>query len=460
MIKKNDAPLEHYLDLAARQFVELECICPCEKTVGRAVSAIMELTDTTLKYNAKEKVDKVELLKNYIKFHVKARGTHDYNAACNQHNLGNQIYIFRLMTNYVMTIACAARQRGEKFTRTVDTIFTYPSAPGDLPEALWANAYGNDPPHAIAAGGKINVRRSSNAVKTAVSTTVAKHAPIQLNLGSSSANTVMPQNFQDLMITSFQQMFQQQMMTLMNNMGGMNGMGGMGGMGRTEGTGLADMDGCKSQLHGLNHPKGICRLPPSLANSQETDSQSLTPIQDDSQGALEDRQEPSDSAGSLIPFSPPFSKASDVAGHVQAMAAAMDARSQQVKADQKAKGGKGGKNGKNGKNGKAGKTNGKGLKTTGKTSDSDGAAGSVLKRPAAHNVRKRPSAATEPLGISIHLPTPNKAEARRFKSRGSYTSKYSHDTKRKCLQSGMSEDDARRKASEYYRMAAAVWDAM
>jgi hypothetical protein len=76
-IIKNDAPLEHYLDLAAQQFVELECVNPCEKTVGRAVSALMDLTDASNKYNAAEKVSKVELLKNFIKFHIKARGTHE-----------------------------------------------------------------------------------------------------------------------------------------------------------------------------------------------------------------------------------------------------------------------------------------------------------------------------------------------------------------------------------------------
>jgi hypothetical protein len=153
------------------------------------------------------------------------------------------------MTNDLMMIAYAACQRGEKFTKVVDPIFSYPTSPGELPEALWNSAYCNDPPHAIAAGGHIDVRRSSKAVKTASSAFVSVSrpaAPIQLNLGSSGSNNAMPQTIQDFMANSFQQMFQQQIKTMMQNMmGGMGGMGGMDFSGSGGGIGV---------MHGLGNP--------------------------------------------------------------------------------------------------------------------------------------------------------------------------------------------------------------
>ena len=62
---------------------------------------------------------------------------------------------------------------------------------------------------------------------------------------------------------------------------------------------------------------------------------------------------------------------------------------------------------------------------------------------------KRPAAASS---------EPNEAEARTYKSRGSYTSKYSHEARKRALDAGASPDEAKRQASAAYQAAAKIWD--
>ena len=58
------------------------------------------------------------------------------------------------------------------------------------------------------------------------------------------------------------------------------------------------------------------------------------------------------------------------------------------------------------------------------------------------------------------LSEPNQAEARTYKSRGSYTSKYSHEARKRALDAGASLEDAKRQASAAYQAAAKIWDAL
>ena len=62
---------------------------------------------------------------------------------------------------------------------------------------------------------------------------------------------------------------------------------------------------------------------------------------------------------------------------------------------------------------------------------------------------KRPAAASS---------EPNEAEAHTYKSRGSYTSKYSHEARKRALDAGASPDEAKRQASAAYQVAAKIWD--
>ena len=68
---------------------------------------------------------------------------------------------------------------------------------------------------------------------------------------------------------------------------------------------------------------------------------------------------------------------------------------------------------------------------------------------------KRPAAAS-----SAASSEPNIAEARTYKSRGSYTSKYSHEARKRALDAGASPADAKRQASAAYQAAAKIWDAL
>ena len=73
----------------------------------------------------------------------------------------------------------------------------------------------------------------------------------------------------------------------------------------------------------------------------------------------------------------------------------------------------------------------------------------VRRRPASKNTtaKKRPASAG-----------PNKDEVHRFKTRGSYTSKYSHEARANAIKDGCSPETAKRRASAAYAAAAKVWD--
>ena len=90
----------------------------------------------------------------------------------------------------------------------------------------------------------------------------------------------------------------------------------------------------------------------------------------------------------------------------------------------------------------------------------------VLKRPAsskskaapkkpASNALKRPASA----GTTMpELPEPYTGEVKNYSSRASYTSKYSHGTKKLCVDHGIPLEDARKIASGYVKKAGSVWD--
>jgi hypothetical protein len=73
-----------------------------------------------------------------------------------------------------------------------------------------------------------------------------------------------------------------------------------------------------------------------------------------------------------------------------------------------------------------------------------------MKRPAAASAMKRPAAAAF---------EPSNDEAATFYSRGSYTSKYSHGARKRALDSGKSDAEAKVMAKNAYAAAAIAWDA-
>ena len=84
-------------------------------------------------------------------------------------------------------------------------------------------------------------------------------------------------------------------------------------------------------------------------------------------------------------------------------------------------------------------------KTAGKTKPKGKAKASVLKRPSAS------------LSLS-DLPMPFAGEVSKYSSRGSYTSKYSHGTKKFLINAGLSHEEACEKASTVSKRAGAIWD--
>jgi hypothetical protein len=92
--------------------------------------------------------------------------------------------------------------------------------------------------------------------------------------------------------------------------------------------------------------------------------------------------------------------------------------------------------------------------------DNDLVARAVCKRPAGKKqvkptIMKRPASTVR---AHMDLPTPSKDEARRFATRGSYTSKYSHETRKAAIKAGHTPDEAKDLASKAYKAAAKVWD--
>ena len=66
-IKSGGLPFEKALEVSAQQLIDLECFTPSEKTCGHVVQCCIELGGWGGKFNAKDKLDKVTSLKEWVK---------------------------------------------------------------------------------------------------------------------------------------------------------------------------------------------------------------------------------------------------------------------------------------------------------------------------------------------------------------------------------------------------------
>ena len=86
-----------------------------------------------------------------------------------------------------------------------------------------------------------------------------------------------------------------------------------------------------------------------------------------------------------------------------------------------------------------------------------GRGGGAKKRPASAAA----GAASDTMGwVTLDIGRPNPSEASKYSSRGSYTSKYSHEARKAARSKGYSDKDVKEMASAAYKAAAEVWDKM
>ncbi len=64
-----NVPLEMSLDLIAQQFVDIECYVPSEKSYGASLQDILELKGQTRNYNAQQKLDKIKVIKEAVRYY-------------------------------------------------------------------------------------------------------------------------------------------------------------------------------------------------------------------------------------------------------------------------------------------------------------------------------------------------------------------------------------------------------
>ena len=67
--KVSEVPLDMCLDLIAQQFVDVECYVPAEKSYGAALQDVLELKGHTRDYNAQQKLDKINVIKEAVRYY-------------------------------------------------------------------------------------------------------------------------------------------------------------------------------------------------------------------------------------------------------------------------------------------------------------------------------------------------------------------------------------------------------